>query len=238
MEFHYWRFIEKNDMDHYDYCARFIAPGERILDVGSGRGKFLCMMAKKHFLVGGVENNPTYIAESQKLLQQHEVEAEILHARAEYLPFPDNYFDFVNCAEVTEHVEDPVKVIHEIFRVLKKDGKCYISFHNRYGFYDYHYHLFMINWLPRKYSDVIIKLFGRQKADSAETGRHKLSSMHYYTFDCIQQILETAGFVVQDIRAQKIRQQHLWCSFIVMFFYLHFLRPYYFNTFHLLVEKI
>lgn len=40
-----------------------------------------------------------------------------------FVPFPENYFDFVILSEVIEHLESPLDVLKEIFRVLKPGGK-------------------------------------------------------------------------------------------------------------------
>lgn len=48
-------------------------------------------------------------------------------APAEKLPFEDNTFDLVICYETIEHVEDPLKSLQEIHRVLTKDGEAIIT---------------------------------------------------------------------------------------------------------------
>lgn len=45
----------------------------------------------------------------------------------EHYPFENESFDFVICNAVLEHVENPDFVVSEIWRVLKKGGKAYIS---------------------------------------------------------------------------------------------------------------
>jgi SAM-dependent methyltransferase len=40
----------------------------------------------------------------------------------EEIPYPDNFFDSVISFNALDHCVDPVKVIHEIHRVLRKDG--------------------------------------------------------------------------------------------------------------------
>ncbi len=43
------------------------------------------------------------------------------------IKYPDSTFDFVLSHHVLEHVEDDVKALAEIYRVLKTDGVCYLS---------------------------------------------------------------------------------------------------------------
>lgn len=58
-------------------------------------------------------------------------------ADAHELPFPDNTFDAVFCQSVLEHVKDPVKVVDEINRVLKKNGIVYAMIPFMQGYHDY-----------------------------------------------------------------------------------------------------
>ncbi len=211
-------------MSHADYCSKFIPRAGSVLDIGAGRGKFLAEMEKLGFKVYGVETNPEYIG------------GLVLKARAEELPFPEKYFDFVNCAEVSEHVDDPVKMLQEIFRVLKPQGKCYISFHNRWGIYDYHYHFYFINWLPRLWTEPVLKILNKAKEDG-QAGRQKLTTMHYYTFTSAKKILKSMGFKTSDIRQEKIKDRLKFLSALFLPFYYFLLRPFYFNTFHFLLTK-
>ncbi len=223
-------------MRHADYCAQFVTPPEKILDVGSGRGKFLLAMAERGFAAYGVETNPAYIAEAEKDARARGLNVTFLQGKGEELPLPNAYFDFVNCAEVTEHVENPEKLCQEIFRVLKTKGKCYISFHNRFGIYDYHYHLWGINWLPRAWTEPILKLLRKQKPDGQNIGRQKLTTMHYYTFARLKKVLLNTGFDVRDIREDKIKKIYGAAGPLIRLIY-RMVRPIYFNTFHLLLEK-
>lgn len=211
-------------MSHADYCGKFIPRGGSVLDIGAGRGKFLAEMKKAGFKVYGVDTSPEYVG------------GPVLKAPAENLPFPDNFFDFVNCAEVSEHVDDPVKMLQEIYRVLKPGGKGYISFHNRWGIYDYHYHLYFINWLPRLWTEPVLKFLNKEK-ENGQAGRQKLTTMHYYNYNKVKKILSSSKFMTKDIRVDKIRQRPGLVSPIFLPFYYLILRPIYFNTFHFLIEK-
>lgn len=43
------------------------------------------------------------------------------------VPYPDNYFDYVICHHVIEHVQEDMKALQECARVLKKNGLALIS---------------------------------------------------------------------------------------------------------------
>ncbi|MDP2684187.1 MAG: class I SAM-dependent methyltransferase [bacterium] len=223
-------------MNHYDYCAQFVKSGEDVLDVGAGKGFFCCEMAKRGFNAYGIEINPAYIVKAKERANDEKVNVSILHGNAEKLPYEDSKFSFVNASEVTEHVEDPIAMCNEIYRVLKSGAKSYISFHNRYGIYDYHYHLYFINWMPRSWTEFVLKLLKKQKPDG-EAGRQKLITMYYYTYGEVKRLLEKLGFEVEDIRVGKIKKKFKFFSIILLPLYYIILRPLYFNTFHILVTK-
>lgn len=221
---------------HADYCKQFIPEGGLVLDVGSGRGEFLCAMAGQGFRAFGVETNPAYIAETEARAKFEGISIKVVRGRGENLPFPDDQFDFVNCAEVSEHVDDPVAMCHEIARVLKPGGHAYVSFHNRFGIYDYHYHLWLINWLPRAWTEPVLRFLGKAKEEGGGTGRQKLISMHYFTYNQVKKIIADNGFKFIDSRGEKIKKKFGLVAPLFLLPYL-VLRTYYFNTFHLLLEK-
>lgn len=221
---------------HAEYCQKFLPPAGAVLDVGSGRGDFLTTMAKAGFRAVGIESSRWYVEASRALARREGVGVEVHEGKAEATPFDDTSFDFVNCAEVTEHVDNPQLVCREIYRVLKPGGKGYISFHNRFGIYDYHYHLWCINWLPRRWTEPVLMWLDKQKPDGA-TGRQKLITMHYYTYRQAERLLKRVGFSVIDGRAEKIKIRYPHAQIILLPLYRALLRPLYFNTFHMLVGK-
>ena len=223
-------------MNHYDYCAKFIRPGEEVLDVGAGKGIFAYEMARRGFKVFGIEINPAYIAQAQEKARAEDLSISLTHGNAEKLPYETGRFPFVNVSEVTEHVNDPVAMCTEIYRVLKPGAKAYISFHNRFGIYDFHYHLYFINWVPRAWTEFILKLIKKQKPDG-EAGRQKLTTMHYYTYGQAKKLLEKLGFEVEDIRVGKIKKRFPVLSIVILPIYFVLFRPLYFNTFHILAVK-
>ena len=91
--------------------------------------------------------------------------------------------------------------------------------------------------MPRFLAEKVASLFGRAKKDSPEIGRQSLTAMHYYTFFKIKIILQNIGFKVRDIRVDKIKSRFGLLAPAAIFIYWLIARPFYFNTFDLLIEK-
>lgn len=181
---------------------------KKMLDLGSGRGKFLVEVTKRGGDIQGFEKNPEYIEMSHERARAAGVNIRVESGVGEQLPFATGEFEFINMAEVLEHVEDPSAVIGEVFRVLSPGGVLYLSAPSRFGLKDPHFHLYGINWVPRAWSHAIIGLFGchEGKEYDGRAGRQRLDEMHYFTRARIFTFLEESGFEVRDTREVKIQK--------------------------------
>lgn len=68
----------------------------------------------------------TSVSEYVGMDENNNVNPDIV-AKAERIPFGDNYFDSLLCMEVLEHLPEPETALKEIYRVLKKEGYVFIS---------------------------------------------------------------------------------------------------------------
>ncbi|MDO8183814.1 MAG: class I SAM-dependent methyltransferase [bacterium] len=210
----------------------------RMLDLGSGRGKFVLAVAALGGEVVGLEFNPSYITTTLDQAKKLNLKIEVHQGVGEKLLFAGQEFGFINVAEVLEHVVDPVAVLTEVYRVLAPGGYVYLSVPNRFGLKDQHFHLYGVNWLPRFWSDLYINLFGRHKNyESQAAGVQRLSEMHYYTFNQITNLVIQLGFEVEDIRAKHLRRRFFGLWFYLVYPFYRLLRPWYFDSFHLLLHK-
>ena len=107
-----------------DFLIAELNPGERVLDLGSGEGRFTAELSRAGARATGAEV----------------AEAAIERARGQYpeldfrlvpfdgpLPFEDNAFDLVWASEVIEHVADTGRWLSEVRRVLAPGGRLLIT---------------------------------------------------------------------------------------------------------------
>ena len=105
--------------------AAGIAPGSRVLDLGSGGGFISSTLSDVGYEVAGIDPAESSVREAAE-----HVAADFMLVYGENLPFSDGSFDAVVCSEVLEHVEDPNAVIAEAARVLRPGGTLVFSLPN------------------------------------------------------------------------------------------------------------
>jgi 2-polyprenyl-3-methyl-5-hydroxy-6-metoxy-1,4-benzoquinol methylase len=99
-----------------------------ILDAGCGQGYYLKVIDQliSGHKITGIEYNKDKIQYLHTLeFDNHKV--DITKGDIQKLHFEKNTFDIVICSEVLEHVPDDIKAIKEIKRVLKENGKAFIT---------------------------------------------------------------------------------------------------------------
>jgi len=212
----------------------------QVIDVGAGDGTFLIDCARNEICASGIELNPEKVKAGLARALDLGISIDLIEGNAENIPYSESSFDFVNLSETIEHVRFPEKVVSETFRVLASGGYAYISVPNRFSWYDTHFHIPFVNWLPRRWSDAYISLWGKHKKYLVDTKSdfQRLAEMHYYTFPEAQRLFNKAGFEVKDLRMQKLYRRfgNGFVSMCVLIVY-QFLRPWYFRAFHFLVYK-
>ncbi len=127
----------------------------RCLDLGCGIGVIAEHLATVAREVVALEPEPSLIFQAPSALSR-------LQADGLQLPFGDGAFDLVVCAQVYEHVADPVRLASEITRVLRPGGICYFSGPNRLWPYEYHYQSWFVHWLPMRWHHRILRLLGKR----------------------------------------------------------------------------
>src|SRR2546426_5976339 len=108
-----------------------LAPGERVLDLGSGAGTDSLIAAQMVGGLGhvtGIDMTPEMLAKARAAAaEMGAANVEFVENEAELLPFPDESFDVVISNGVIDLIPDKDAVFTEIFRVLTPGGRIQIA---------------------------------------------------------------------------------------------------------------
>jgi SAM-dependent methyltransferase len=74
------------------------------------------------------------------LLSGASQEVTFVEGSIDALPYPDNYFEAINCLDVLEHTYSPEAIVEQFARVLKPGGRVFITAPTRYGEVEQHIH--------------------------------------------------------------------------------------------------
>lgn len=102
-------------------------PVASLLDVGCNVGAWLqdCVRRYPTAQLAGIEINQVALCKAQANVPT----ADLIHAGAEKLPFPDESFQYVTCVEVIEHLSAVLRPLafKEMHRVLKPGGRLILT---------------------------------------------------------------------------------------------------------------
>lgn len=101
--------------------------GRRVLDVGCGWGGYTRLFAGAGAGVVAVDiERPDRVEEQGGLTPDGLWQLVIGNALS--LPLRAEQFDFIFCASLIEHIPQPCRLLAELYRVLRPEGRCYLGF--------------------------------------------------------------------------------------------------------------
>ena len=94
-----------------------------VLDQGCGTGIIATDLAKKRKIIYGIDNNKEMLANAfEKIDDSIQGNMHLQKGDAHNLEYEDDYFDGVVSNNVLFYVKDPIAVLKEAHRALKKEG--------------------------------------------------------------------------------------------------------------------
>lgn len=101
-------------------------PFESLLDVGCGTGTILAMVLSenKSAKISGIDLSEEMLKKASANLGD---KAELVNGDSDNLPWKDNTFDVIVCNASFHHYPQPEKVLAEMRRVLKPNGRAIIA---------------------------------------------------------------------------------------------------------------
>jgi ubiquinone/menaquinone biosynthesis C-methylase UbiE len=129
-------------------------PSAKLLDVGCSQGIITELLSQKCAWIVGVDFETLPVRTGARNIA-------FVQADACHLPLQSSLFDGIILNHVLEHVEDPVQLLREVWRVLVPGGLCYLACPNRFSLIEPHYRLPLLSWLPRRMADSYVRLCQR-----------------------------------------------------------------------------
>ena len=103
---------------------------KKVLDIGCGAGgKTLFYASQELKRVWGIEVVEHYEEEANALAKEKGLEDkfEFVLGDAANIPFDDDFHTII-MNDAMEHVDEPLEVLQECYRVLKPGGRLYVNF--------------------------------------------------------------------------------------------------------------
>ncbi len=111
-----------------------LAPQARVLDVGCGDGALSGLIRRNlGRSVTGVDANSLAIDLARDAFARRGLEGQFKCITGYDTGEPENSYDAVVCSDVIEHVQEPLKMLSEIRRVLRSGGHLVITTPIRYS---------------------------------------------------------------------------------------------------------
>jgi SAM-dependent methyltransferase len=162
------------------------------LDIGCSSGIITAALATQFYRILGIEYDPVALVHAPRDIPSNTF---FVQADAMRLPVMSESVDIALCSQVYEHVPDDVRLIHEIYRILKPGGVVFFSGPNKLYPVEPHYFLPFLHWLPSRWADLYLKLF--RKGD------------HYYersrTIWSLRRLV--AEFSIRDVTGELIKRE-------------------------------
>lgn len=139
--------------------------GGRLLEVGTGSGGIAHYFS--HGARGDWNVSAVDVVDNRQLRDGYCFEL----IQGCNLPFKDETFDVVISNHVIEHVGDTAsQLLHlqELRRVLKPDGRGYLSVPNRWMLVEPHYRVAFLSWFPRRWRSNYLRRTGKGEAYDCE----------------------------------------------------------------------
>ena len=128
--------VQKHMIEQYKAWAKLASgstpPNGSVLEVAPGPGYLSVEIAKLgNYSITGLDISKTFVKIAQSKAEKAGAKVDFRQGDAANMPFEDENFDFIICTSAFKNFPEPVRVLDEMFRVLKAGGKALIDDMNK-----------------------------------------------------------------------------------------------------------
>ncbi len=106
--------------------------GERVLEIGCGTGSDLLQFAKHGAIAVGIDITPEHLRLARERVGSL---AQVFDGNGTNIPFENESFDYVYSHGVLHHLDQPRRMVEEIFRVLRPGGRFNVHVYARWSYW-------------------------------------------------------------------------------------------------------
>lgn len=154
------------------------AASDRVLDIGCGTGNAALLAAARGADAVGVDSAERLLAVARQRAGADGLSAEFLAGDALALPVDDASFDVVLSVFGIIFASEPAKAVDEVARVLRGDGRAYLT-----------------AWVPSGPIDAMITVIGRAVAQA--TGAEPAKRFAWSDTDAVRSIAQFSGLTIR-----------------------------------------
>lgn len=121
----------------------------KILDIGCGTGRFLALVAERfpEAEMVGLDICPGMLRRAQPRCQRFGARVRFVRGDSANLPFDDGQFDVVTCSHSFHHYPDQQRVVREMYRVLRPNGRVMLVDGDRDGWWGWLIYDVCVTWV-------------------------------------------------------------------------------------------
>ena len=115
--------------DYQEDLLALLPEGGLLVEIGSGTGSLLPLLAAKSEHTVGLDHSPSMVGLARETVAEHQLrgKVEVRLAEMKHLPFADGSVRTVVMNQVLHHAEQPIEVLREIHRALEVGGQLVMA---------------------------------------------------------------------------------------------------------------
>jgi SAM-dependent methyltransferase len=165
-----------------------LAPGLRILEVGTGIGWFPLLCQQKGLTCKGLEISPRLIEYARELGRRYGLEPDIELGNLEDSDIGSELYDVVIASSVFEHIEHWRPALQRVYRALRPGGALFFESSNKFSLTSGEFRLPLYGWLPDR-----VRYWLRRRLQGDDIMALGID-FHQFTYPQLRRAFRQAGF--------------------------------------------